>query len=76
MKQIVTCLLMVKKFINLQQKILKLIYVNCEDLSVDIIKKTGVKVYVYDFIVDYDAISISDITDIHKYLMEKNKIVV
>ena len=38
-------------------------------------KKTGLKGCVYDFSVDYDAILISDILDIHKYLMEKNKIV-
>ena len=38
-------------------------------------KKTGLKCCVYDFSVDYDAILISDILDIHKYLMEKNKIV-
>ena len=34
-------------------------------------KKTGLKGYVYDFSSDYDAIKISDILDIHKYLMEK-----
>ena len=45
-----------------------------KDWSVDNMKKTSLKGYVYDFSVDYDAISISDITDIHKYLMEKNKI--
>ena len=45
-----------------------------KDWSVDNMKKTGLKGYVYDFSVDYDAISISDITDIHKYLMEKNEI--
>ena len=44
-----------------------------KDWSVDNIKKTA---FVYDFSVDYDAISVSDILDIHKYLMEKNKIVV
>ena len=38
-------------------------------------KKTSLKGYVYDFSVDYNAISVSDITDIHKYLMEKNGIV-
>ena len=38
-------------------------------------KKTGLKRYIYDFCVDYDAISNSDITDIHKYLMETNKVV-
>ena len=39
-------------------------------------KKTGLKGYVYDFSIDYDAIAVSDILDIHKCLMEKNKIVV
>ena len=37
-------------------------------------KETGFKGYVYDFSVDYDAIEVSDILDIHKYLLEKNKI--
>ena len=45
-----------------------------KDWSVDNMKKTGLKGYVYDFSVDYYAISNSDITDIHKYLMIKNKI--
>ena len=36
---------------------------------------TGLKSYVYDFSVDYNAIAVCDILDIHKYLMEKNKIV-
>ena len=43
-----------------------------KDWSVDIMKKTGLKGCVYNFSVDYDAIAISDILDIHKYLMEKN----
>ena len=38
-------------------------------------KKTGLNGYVYDFSVDYDAITVDDILDIHKYLMEKNGIV-
>ena len=38
-------------------------------------KKTGLNGYVYDFSVDYDAIAVDDILDIHKYLMEKNGIV-
>ena len=46
-----------------------------KDWSVDNMKKTGFNGYIYDFSVDYDAISVSDILDIHKYLMEKNKIV-
>ena len=39
-------------------------------------KKIGLKGSIYDFSVDYDAIEVSDILDIHKYLMEKNKIIV
>ena len=38
-------------------------------------KKTGFNGYVYDFSVDYDAIAIDDILDIHKYLMKKNNII-
>ena len=34
-----------------------------------------VQKYVYDFSVDYDATSVDDIKDIHKYLMKKNDIV-
>ena len=46
-----------------------------KDWSVDNMKKTGFTGYVYDFSVDYDAIAVDDIKDIHKYLMEKNNIV-
>ena len=46
-----------------------------KDWSVDNMKKTGLKGYVYDFSVDYDAIAVSDVLDIHKYLMKKNDIV-
>ena len=45
-----------------------------KDWSVDNIKKTGLKGYLYDFSGDYDGISNSDIIDIHKHLMGKNKI--
>ena len=38
-------------------------------------KKTGLTGYVYDFSVDYDAIAVNDILDIHKYLMKKNGII-
>ena len=38
-------------------------------------KRTGLKGCVYDFSGDYDAIVVSDILDIHKYLMKKNEIV-
>ena len=37
-------------------------------------KKTGFNDYVYDFSVDYVAIAVDDILDIHKYLMKKNNI--
>ena len=30
---------------------------------------------VYDFSVDYSAIAVDDILDIHKYLMKKNNII-
>ena len=46
-----------------------------KDWSVDNMKRTGVNGYVYDFSVDYDAIAVDDILDIHKYLMKKNGIV-
>ena len=46
-----------------------------KDWSTNNIKKTSLKGSVYDFSVDYDAIEISNILDIHKYLMEKNGIV-
>ena len=46
-----------------------------KDWSVDNMKRTGVNGYVYDFSVDYDAIAVDDILDIHKYLMKKNDIV-
>ena len=43
--------------------------------SVDNMKKAELNGYAYDFSVDYDAIAVYDILDIHKYLMEKNGIV-
>ena len=46
-----------------------------KDWSVDNMKKTGFSGYVYDFSVDYDAIAVDDIKDIHKYLMKKSNIV-
>ena len=38
-------------------------------------RKTGSNGYIYHFSVDYDAITVDDILDIYKYLMEKNGIV-
>ena len=46
-----------------------------KDCSVDNMKKTEFIGHVYDFRVDYDAIAVDDINDIHKYLMKKNNIV-
>ena len=42
-----------------------------KDFSVDNMKKTGLNEYVYDFTVDYDAIAVDDILDIHKYLWKR-----
>ena len=42
-----------------------------KDLSVENMKDTGLDGYVYNFSVDYDAISVDGIKDIHKYLMKK-----
>ena len=41
-----------------------------KDWFVDNMKKTGFNGYVCDFSVDYDAIAVDDILDIHKYLMK------
>ena len=38
-------------------------------------KKTGFNGYIYDFSTNYNAIALSDILDIHKYLMKKSGIV-
>ena len=46
-----------------------------KDWLIDNINRTGFTGYVYDFSVDYDPISVSDIKDIHKYLMKKNNMV-
>ena len=46
-----------------------------KDWTLDNMKKTGFNGYIYDFSVGYNAIAVFDILDIHKYLMEKNKIV-
>ena len=47
-----------------------------KDWLVDNIKKTGFNGYIYDFSVDYNAISVSDVLNIHKYLLKKNEITV
>ena len=45
------------------------------DCSANNMIKTGLNESVYDFSVDYNIIDISNIIDIHKYLMKKNGIV-
>ena len=73
MKQIVIYLLMVQKFKAKDSEITP--YPLClgnmsKDWSVDNMKKTGLKGCFYDFSVDYDAIEVSNILDIHKYLVK------
>ena len=46
-----------------------------KDWSRDNLKKTGLNRYGYDFSVDYEAIAVDNILDIHNYLMKKNDIV-
>ena len=46
-----------------------------KDWSVDNTKRTGFNGYVYNFSVDYDAIAVDDILDIHKYLMKTNDMI-
>ena len=44
------------------------LYLDTLQAVVDNIKKTGLNGYDYDFSVDYDAIAVDDIFDIHNYL--------
>ena len=46
-----------------------------EDFSIDNMKKTGLKGHVDNFSIDYNAIGVANILDIHKYLMKNNGIV-
>ena len=46
-----------------------------KDWSTNNMKKTGFNGYVYDVSVDYDAIDVDEIKNIHNYLMKKNGIV-
>ena len=43
-----------------------------KDWTVDNMEKTGLNECLYDFSVDYDAIAVDNMLDIHKYLMKKN----
>ena len=42
-----------------------------KDFSVDNMKKTGLNGHVYDFSVDYDAIAVDDMLDIHNILWKR-----
>ena len=68
---------MVHKLLNLKQKTLKLIQFHnvSKDFSADNMKKAALNWYFYDFSVDYDAIAVDYVLDIHKNLMKKNVIV-
>ena len=48
---------------------------NSKDWSVDIMKRTVLNGYVYDFSVDYGAIAGDNILNIHNYWTKKNKLV-
>ena len=79
----VNYLLRGQKFINLNQKSPKLMEFHCVYEAfqrnffffVDNMRKTEFYGFVYDFIVDYDAIAVDDILDIRKYWMKKYGIV-
>ena len=44
-----------------------------KEFSVDNMKMAGLNGYVYDFSVDYGAIAVYDVLDIHKYLMKRKR---
>ena len=43
--------------------------------NVENVKRTRCNDYVYDFSVNFDAIAVDDILDIHKYLMKKKNVI-
>ena len=45
-----------------------------KDISLDYVKTTELNKCVYNFSVNYDAFSVDDILEMHKYLMEKHDI--
>ena len=46
-----------------------------KDWSTDNMKRTGFNGYLHDFSVDYNATSVDDIKNIHRYLMKKNNMI-
>ena len=91
MEQIVIYLSTVQRLLNLKQNIQKFVHIMLyyayyayaslcfgnisKDWSQDTMKKTGFNGYIYDFSSDYNAITVPDIQDIHKYLMKKSGII-
>ena len=65
-------------FVNATEMLQQLHYVKrhiSKEWAVDNMKKTGLNDYVFGFSVDYDAIAVDDVLEIHKYLMEKNNMI-
>ena len=79
MEQIVIYLLMVQKLLKFKAKNSEIVANPLclgnisKYFSVNNMKKTGLSGYVYDFSVDYDAMSVDDILEFHKYLMKKTR---
>ena len=46
-----------------------------KDWSADNMNRTGFNGYIYDFSVDYDAIAVKYILEIHKYLTKTNSMI-
>ena len=44
-----------------------------KDCSIDNMKDTGLNVYNYDFSLDYDAIAVDDILDIHSFIFNEKE---
>ena len=71
MEQIIIYLLMVQKIIKFQAEDPEIAATPLclgnisEDFSLDNMKRTGLNGHVYDCSVDYDAIAVDDILDIH-----------
>ena len=62
---------MKKKLLSLKQSLGNI----STDFDIGHMLNTGLVGYIYDFSVDYRAISNDEILDIHKYLMKKSNIV-
>ena len=77
MEPMVIYLLMAQNLLNLKHESKVVENTLClgngsKDTDANNTNKTSLCGHVYDFSVDYRAIAVDDILDIHKYLMEKN----